>query len=51
MAELMSETGWQAPSIRGTLSSILRKDRGLDVVSETTTDGARRYRIRKGVQP
>jgi hypothetical protein len=33
MAELMSATGWQAHSVRGTLSGVLRKKLGLEIDS------------------
>jgi len=45
--ELMSETGWQAHSVRGALSGAIKKGLGLNVVSEKT-DGGRRYRIPVG---
>ncbi len=43
--DLTSATGWQAHSVRGVISGILRKKLGLTVASETNTDGIRMYRI------
>lgn len=42
---MMEATGWQAHSVRGFLSAMVKKKLGLDVVSETGKDGLRRYRI------
>ncbi len=44
LADLMSATGWQAHSVRGVISGVLRKRLQLPVISETV-DGTRRYRI------
>lgn len=48
--ELMAATGWQAHSIRGVISGVLRKRLGLNVISETPEGGVRRYRILKSAQ-
>jgi hypothetical protein len=42
--ELMHATGWQAHSVRGVMSGVLRKRLGLNVQSELL-DGVRHYRI------
>jgi len=42
--ELMQVTGWQAHSIRGVISGVIRKRLGLAVISEKI-DGVHRYRI------
>lgn len=46
IAQMMALTGWQAHTVRGTLSGVLRKKLGLNVTSTRTPDsGERRYRI------
>ncbi len=42
---LMEATGWQAHSVRGFLSAMVRKKLGQNLNSETGKDGVRRYRI------
>lgn len=42
---MMEATGWQAHSMRGFLSAVVKKKFGLNLVSETGKDGVRRYRI------
>lgn len=44
--QMMTLTGWQAHTVRGTISAVLRKKLGLNVTSERPADsGARCYRI------
>lgn len=45
IAQIMEATGWQAHSVRGFLSAVVRKKLGLNLVSEIGKDGQRRYRI------
>lgn len=46
IAQMMALTGWQAHTVRGTLSGVLRKKLGLNVTSSVAADGGeRRYRI------
>lgn len=42
---LMEATGWQAHSVRGFLSAVVRKKLGLALVSDIGKDGVRRYRV------
>ncbi len=48
---LMEATGWQAHSVRGFLSAVVKKKLGLNLVSEIGKDGARRYRINDSTKP
>lgn len=48
---LMETTGWQAHSVRGFLSAVVKKKLGLNLVSEVGKDGARRYRINDNTKP
>lgn len=50
MAEMMEATGWEAHSIRGLISGVLKKRLNLNVVLESSSDGVRRYRILKLAQ-
>jgi hypothetical protein len=50
IAMLMETTGWQAHSVRVFLSAVVRKKRGLTLVSEVGKDGIRRYRIDDGTK-
>ena len=44
--QIMIATGWQAHTVRGTISGVLRKRLGLNVICEPTAgSGVRRYRI------
>lgn len=45
LSDLIDATGWQAHSVRGVISGILRKKLGLTVASETNAQGTRMYRI------
>jgi hypothetical protein len=45
VAQLMEATGWQAHSVRGFLSAVVRRRFGSGLVSEVGRDGLRRYRI------
>jgi hypothetical protein len=42
---LMGATAWQAHSVRGFLSAVVKKKLGLTLVNEIGKDGVRRYRI------
>ena len=43
--QMMTLTGWQAHTVRGTISGVLRKKLGLSVTLATGANGARIYRI------
>ncbi len=44
--QMMKLTGWQAHTVRGTISGVLRKKLGMNVASESADEtGTRRYRI------
>jgi len=44
--ELMKASGWQAHSVRGFLSAVVKKKLRLKLASEEDDKGARRYRVR-----
>jgi len=45
ISDMMDVTGWQAHSVRGFLSAVIRKKLGLTLLTEVGKDGIRRYRI------
>lgn len=45
IAQMMAGTGWQAHSVRGAISGMVRKRLGHEVVTEKGADGQRAYRI------
>jgi len=45
IAQMMASTGWQAHTIRGAISGMVRKRLGYEVVAEKGVDGQRAYRI------
>lgn len=45
IAQMMAGTGWQAHSVRGAISGMVRKRLGYEVITEKGTDGQRAYRI------
>jgi hypothetical protein len=45
IAQMMAGTGWQAHTVRGAISGMIRKRLGYAVVTEKGTDGLRAYRI------
>jgi len=46
--QLVEATGWQAHSVRGFLSAVVRKKMSLNLISQTGKDGVRRYHIADG---
>lgn len=45
IAQMMAGTGWQAHTVRGAISGMIRKRLGYEVVTEKGADGQRAYRI------
>lgn len=45
IAQMMAGTGWQAHTVRGAISGMVRKRLGYEVVTEKGADGQRTYRI------
>jgi hypothetical protein len=45
IAQMMAGTGWQAHTVRGAISGMIRKRLGYAVVTEKGADGQRAYRI------
>lgn len=45
IAQMVAGTGWQAHTVRGAISGIVRKRLGYEVVTEKGADGQRAYRI------
>lgn len=45
IAQMMASTGWQAHTVRGAISGMVRKRLGYEVVAEKGADGQRAYRI------
>jgi hypothetical protein len=50
LANLMAATGWQAHSVRGFISGMLRKQLGLAIERVSHGDGGSRYRIALAAQ-
>ena len=46
LTDLTKATGWQAHSVRGFLSGILKKQMGMKVRSSKTADGVRTYQLK-----
>ena len=45
VAQMMAGTGWQAHTVRGAISGMVRKRLGYEVATEKGKDGQRAYRI------
>jgi hypothetical protein len=45
IAQMMASTDWQAHTVRGAISGMIRKRLGYEVVTEKGADGQRAYRI------
>lgn len=46
IAEIVAATDWQAHTIRGAISGVLKKKLGLDITSEKTENSGRVYKVR-----
>jgi hypothetical protein len=45
LAELTKATGWQAHSVRGVMSGVLKRKLGSTIESDKNVKGQRRYRL------
>ena len=45
IAQMMASSGWQAHTVRGAISGMVRKRLGCEVITEKGADGQRAYRI------
>jgi hypothetical protein len=45
IAQMMAGTGWQAHTVRGAISGMVRKRLGYEIIAEKGADGQRAYRI------
>ena len=45
IAQMMASSGWQAHTVRGAISGMVRKRLGYEVVTEKGADGQRAYRL------
>lgn len=45
IAQMMAGTGWQAHTVRGAISGMVRKRLGYEAITEKGVDGQRTYRI------
>ena len=45
IAQMMASSGWQAHTVRGAISGMIRKRLGYEVVTEKGADGQRAYRL------
>lgn len=48
LADMAKKTGWQPHTVRGFLSSTVRKKLGLSIETELLRDGKKRYFLRSG---